>query len=90
MSDIAKVTMEQIEAAVEQEKYIFPENTTLTICILRLKNTIDVVGTSACVSPANFDKKIGKKLAREAALDQCWSMFGFQLASELTGFRVLL
>jgi len=89
VSRFDKVTLEQIEDAVEQEEYIFPENTTLTICILRLKNTIDVVGTSACVSPENFDKDIGKKLAREAAIEQCWPMFGFQLASELTGFKVI-
>lgn len=88
MSDAPKVTLDHIEAAIENESYIFPDSTTLTLCVLHLKNGIDVVGTSACVSSENFDAGIGKKLAREAAIDQCWPMFGFYLASVMTGWTM--
>lgn len=55
----------------------------LTICVLELKNGFTVVGTSACASPANFNVEIGRKLAREKAIDQLWQLLGFALKERL-------
>ena len=60
----------------------------LTICILVLHNGYTVVGTSACVSAANFDAEIGKRIARTNAVDQLWGLFGFELAQRLHRERV--
>ena len=58
----------------------------LTFCILEFKNGYTVTGESACVSAENYDKALGRKIARQNALDKCWSLFGFLLASTLKPF----
>lgn len=51
----------------------------LTFCVLVLKNGFTVTGESACVSPANFDAEIGRKIARENAVNKIWPLLGFSL-----------
>lgn len=55
----------------------------LTFCVLVLANGYTVTGESACVSTENFDCEIGQKIARQNAVDKCWPLFGFHLASTL-------
>lgn len=55
----------------------------LTICVLVLKNGFTVTGESACASPENFDADIGRKVARENAVQKLWPLLGFQLKSRL-------
>jgi hypothetical protein len=56
---------------------------TLTICILVLRNGFTVVGTSSCASPENYKESIGHKLAREKAIEQLWPILGYQLRDKL-------
>ena len=42
----------------------------LTFCVLVLKNGFTVTGESACASPENFDAEIGRKIARENAVNK--------------------
>lgn len=55
----------------------------LTFCVLVLRNGITVTGQSACVSAANFDAEIGRKVARQDALRQLWPLLGFRLADRI-------
>lgn len=55
----------------------------LTFCVLVLRNGFTMVGKSACVSPENFDAEIGKRIARENAIEQLWPLLGFRLADKL-------
>ena len=57
----------------------------LTFCVLVLKNGYTVTGESACVSPENFDAGLGRKIARQNAIDKCWPLFGFHLAATING-----
>jgi hypothetical protein len=55
-----------------------------TICILTLGNGYTVVGiNTGPVSAANFDVELGRKLARQKAVDQIWPLLGYELASKL-------
>lgn len=56
----------------------------LTFCVLVLKNGFTVVGESACASPENFDAEIGRKIARENAVQKIWPLMGYELKSKLT------
>ena len=51
----------------------------LTFCVLVLKNGFTVTGESACASPANFDAEIGRKIARQNAVNKIWPLLGFSL-----------
>lgn len=51
----------------------------LTFCVLVLRNGFTVTGESACVSPENFDAEIGRKIARQNAINKVWPLLGFSL-----------
>ena len=56
----------------------------LTFCVLVLRNGFTVTGESACASPENFDAEIGRKIARENAVQKIWPLMGYELKSKLT------
>lgn len=55
----------------------------LTFCVLVLRNGFTVTGESACASPENFNADIGRKIARENAINKVWQLLGFRLRDEL-------
>lgn len=56
----------------------------LTFCVLVLRNGFTVTGESACASPENFDAEIGRKIARENAVDKIWLLEGYLLKQRLS------
>ena len=56
----------------------------LTFCVLVLRNGFTVTGESACASPENFNAEIGRKIARENAVNKIWPLMGYELRSKLS------
>lgn len=48
-----------------------------TVCLLTLTNGFEIIGTSACVNPADFDANIGKEYALKEALKHMDGHVGF-------------
>ena len=55
----------------------------LTFCVLVLRSGFTVTGESACASPENFDAEIGRKIARENAVNKLWPLMGYELKCRL-------
>lgn len=55
----------------------------LTFCVLVLENGFTVTGESACASPENFDAEIGRKIARDNAINKVWMLEGYLLKQQL-------
>ena len=55
----------------------------LTFCVLVLRNGFTVTGESACASPENFDADIGRKIARQNAVNKIWPLMGYELRTKL-------
>lgn len=55
----------------------------LTFCVLTLRNGFTVTGESACASPENFDAELGRKIARQHAVDKLWPLMGYALRERL-------
>jgi hypothetical protein len=55
----------------------------LTFCVLVLGNGFTVTGESACASPENFDAMIGRRIARENAVQKVWPLMGYALKEQL-------
>lgn len=55
----------------------------LTFCVLTLENGFTVTGESACASPDNFDAEIGRKIARDNAVNKVWMLEGYLLKQQL-------
>lgn len=78
-----RITEESIEEQIIEEQYhVFP-GTTLTVCVLTMRNGYQVVGEAACASPANFDEELGRKIARKSAARRIWALEGYRLRSAL-------
>ncbi|MCJ5097615.1 Gp49 family protein [Klebsiella sp. 102294] len=56
----------------------------LTFCVMVLRNGFTVTGESACASPENFDPEIGRKIARENAVNKIWMLEGYLLKQRLS------
>lgn len=90
-----RVKPEDITANIASEHYFtaaegvqhcnsdVPELDLLTFCVLVLKNGFTVTGESACASPENFDAEIGRKIARENAVQKIWPLMGYELKCRL-------
>lgn len=65
--------------------YAPPQTELLTLCVLVLRNGFTVTGESACASPENFDAEIGRRVARENAVQKIWPLMGYELRSKLAG-----
>ena len=64
---------------------IDPQLSLLTFCVLVLRNGFTVTGESACASPENFDAEIGRKIARQNAVQKILPLLGYELRTKLAG-----
>jgi hypothetical protein len=55
----------------------------LTFCVIVLRNGFTVTGESACASPENFDAELGRKIARQNAVNKIWPLMGYALKEKL-------
>ena len=61
----------------------------LTFCVLVLRNGFTVTGESACASPENFDAELGRKIARQNAVQKLWPLMGYALKERLASNKEL-
>lgn len=77
-----KLTPSLIESKIVKEEYHLLTDV-LTVCVLTLENGFTVTGESACVSPANYNKEIGDRIARDNAKEKIWVLEGYLLKQKL-------
>ena len=78
-----RITPDQIDAQIVGEYFHLVPNTSMTICVLTLKNGFQVTGESASASVENFDAAIGRRIARDNARAKIWALEGYRLRSRL-------
>jgi hypothetical protein len=69
-------------AIAKVDFHVFP-GTTTTVCCLTLRNGWNVTGESACVSPAQFDKDLGERIAYNNARQKIFGLEGYLLKEKL-------
>lgn len=96
-----RITPDDIEANIAFEHYFvasqaplpssdYPKSLDLlTFCVLVLRNGFTVTGESACASPENFDAELGRKIARQNAVQKIWPLLGYELKSRLANSKAL-
>lgn len=77
--------MGAVNAQDEQPNYVTYDSSLdlLTFCVLVLRNGFTVTGESACASPENFDAELGRKIARQNAVNKIWPLMGYELKSKI-------
>jgi hypothetical protein len=78
-----RLTPEHIESVIRDVEFIHHEGSTLTICIMTLRNGFKLVGKSAAASPENYRQVIGEAVARKDAAGQIWALEGYLLRERL-------
>jgi hypothetical protein len=91
-----RVTAAMIERTITEEYYFTaadalkgtpgessPWCKLLTLCVLVLQNGFTVTGESACASRENFDAELGRKIARQHAVNKIWGLEGYLLKQRL-------
>lgn len=91
-----RVTPQRIEEVIAAETYFTAADgatasgdpfhdslSLLTFCVLTLQNGFTVTGESACASPENFNAEIGRKIARDNAVNKVWMLEGYLLKQRL-------
>ena len=68
---------------IASTEVIKPSLNLLTFCVLVLRNGFTVTGESACASPENFDAEVGRKIARQNAVQKIWPLMGYELRTKL-------
>lgn len=77
-----RLTPDLIESKIVKEEYHLLTDV-LTVCVLTLENGFTVTGESACASPANYNKEIGDRIARDNAREKIWVLEGYLLKQKL-------
>jgi hypothetical protein len=72
-----------MSAKIKEIVYTTVPDSTLTLCLLYMKNGYVVIGKSACVDASKFNVHLGEKYAYEDALNALWSLEGYLMAERL-------
>jgi len=74
-----RITPQMIDDNITGEEYYVFDGTTVTICLLTLRNGYTCTGESACASIENFDEELGRKIAKDNARNKIWPLMGYAL-----------
>lgn len=78
---------EDIDAVIVGESYTVLPSGKAMVCELILRNGFSVRGESACVSKANFNEEIGRKISFDDARNKVWMLEGYLLQDRLHGYN---
>ncbi|UZE51925.1 Gp49 family protein [Rhodopseudomonas sp. P2A-2r] len=81
--NVPRIDPAHIDGQIVGSSYYVFSGTTLTICVLTLRNGFHVTGESASASPENFDAAIGRRIAFDNARAKIWQLEGYVLRSKL-------
>lgn len=73
-----KLALEDVEEAIVGEQYTTATDKT-TVGVFTLRNGFEIVTSSSCVDPANYDVKIGMNLCKKKAIEKVWELEGYLL-----------
>jgi len=80
----ARVAGTDIATAIVGETYHVFEGTTVTVCLLTLRNGSKVIGHNyGSIDPARQDWEWGRKEARAMAVEKVWELEGYALRERL-------
>lgn len=77
-----RVTPEHVQSVINKVEY-HKLTDVLTVCVITTKNGFTATGESACASPENYDKEIGKHIAYKEAEGKVWMLEGYLLKQHL-------
>lgn len=78
-----RLNPDSIDSVIVSQDYHVFSGTSVTVCLLTLKNGYSVVGYSGAVSLENFDADLGRAIAYRDARSKIWQLEGYLLRERL-------
>jgi hypothetical protein len=82
-----KITAEDVDAFIKEIKPFKVGDKTTVVQVI-LANGFELIESSACVDPANYDEDLGIHFAMEKIKDKVWFLLGFLLQNKLSGYEL--
>ncbi|WP_367272274.1 Gp49 family protein [uncultured Dysosmobacter sp.] len=83
-TDAPSISQEMVDDFIVATEAITMGDKT-TVVRAMLKNGFEIVESSACVSPENYDEKLGQEICMEKIKDKVWHLLGFLLQTAVHG-----
>lgn len=84
MSNAARVTPDHIQDCIAGEQYQVLDGTTVTVCLLHLRNGAKVIGYNyGSISVENQDWDLARVNAKAMAVEKVWELEGYLLRQRL-------
>ena len=83
-----KVTANQIASLITKSTLTTTKLGAKTTCVTcQLPSGFEIVATSACVDPANYDEALGRNLCIRKIEDKLWELEGYRLQWSLSNYN---
>jgi hypothetical protein len=79
-----KLTPEDIKSVINASSVAVTKlgEKTTVVCVT-LPNGFEIIESSSCVDPANYDYELGESIAMKRIEDKIWMLEGYLLQSEI-------
>ncbi len=85
-TDAPSISQDMVDDFIAKHETItMGEKTTVVRAVL--KNGFEIVESSACVSAANYDEKVGEEICMGKIKDKVWMLLGFLLQTGVSGVK---
>lgn len=85
-SDEPSISQKMVDDFIE-EVHVSTLGDKCTVVRAVLRNGFEIVESSACVSPENYDEKYGAEICMEKIKDKVWFLLGFLLQTAVHGIK---
>lgn len=72
------ISEEDVNRFIEVVEF-FKKGEKTTVCFATLRNGFELVTSSACVVPENYDSAVGERIAYEKMVSKVWELMGYEL-----------
>jgi hypothetical protein len=80
-----KISHERIQEIMDESLYeVWEPFPGITIVAMNLPNGYTLVESSGCVDPAEYDRKLGIQLCKNALERKVWQLYGFMRKQEFS------
>lgn len=85
MESSVSITQEMVDRFIKKTEIskLGPKTTIVRAILI---NGFEIVKTSSCVDPNNYDEKIGYEICMESIKNEIWKHLGFLLQTAYAGF----
>lgn len=85
-TDAPSISQEMVDDFIRETEVITMGGKT-TVVRAVLRNGFEIVKSSACVSPENYDEALGAEICMEHIKDKVWMLLGFLLQTAVHGVK---